>query len=186
MALFLVGWWCIDSANIPPPMLALPLPQRFLSGLGFMSWDPFSRIVLSVILAASGFLVSRLNKTFSAAITVVGLTAVMVGACWVPNPIVLWPVSVLGEHTLPELIGELFTFHIVPSPEFSYGSSAGFDSLFRWQLLESGARFCILIIGWAACLAAIWKIGRRLRTANESLGGMPGRPGTPRLPIGLP
>src|SRR5207249_538966 len=94
---------------------------------------------------------------------------IVVGALWVPNPIVLWPFSVLGEHTLPELIGKLFTFHIVPSPAVNYSSPDSFQSLFRWQVFECGARFCILIVGWIASLLAIWIIDGRLRTANKSL-----------------
>lgn len=184
-ALFLFGNWCLYSTNIPTPPLALPLPSRLLSGLGLMLYNPFSLIPLTLILAASGVLALKLRRSCSAAITLVCLAFVILGAFWVPNPILLWPFSVLGEHSVPELIGELFTFHIVPAPEVSYGSSAGFDSLFRWQLMEIGARLCVLIMGWTIFLVAMWRIDRRLRGANP-LNGMPGSEGKPQLQIGLP
>jgi len=164
--LFLFGFWCLESTDIPPPSLALPLPQRFLTGLGMLLWNPFTLIPLTQMLTASRFLVAKLRGVPSAAIMLAGLAFVLVGAFWVPNAVVLWPVSILGEHTLPELIGELFTFHIVPSPGGSYGASADFQSLFRWQIEECGARFCILIIGWTACLVTIRIIDGRLRTAK--------------------
>ena len=81
----------------------------------------------------------------------------------------LWPVSILGEHTLAELIGGLFAFHIVPAPDVSYASSASFQLLFRWQLFECGARFCILVVAWTTCFVAIWTFDGRLRTASELL-----------------
>ena len=177
--LYLFGRWCLTSTDIPPPPLALPLPERLLGGLGFMLWNPFSLIPLTLALTASRFLVARLNWPSAAAVTIVCLTAVLGGAVWVPNPIVLWPFSVLGEHTLPELIGELFTFHIVPAPRGSYSSTAGLQSLCRWQLLECGARFCILLIGWTGGLVAIWRIDRRMSTtqAPDPRTGSEERPG---------
>ena len=167
--LFCFGRWCIDSSDIPAPPLALPLPQRFLAGLAFMLVIPPLLIPLALILTASGFLASKLHRLSSAVVILIGLTAVLVGAIWVPNPIALWPISILDGHTLPELIGELFPFHIVPSPEGSSSSSIGAEALFRWQLMECGARFCILILVWIACLVAIWRIDRRLKRANKSL-----------------
>lgn len=165
--LFLIGNWCLESTNIPPPPLALPLPQRFLGGMGFMLWNPFTLIPLTLILTSSRFLVAKLSGVSSTAVTLAGLAFVVVATLWVPNPVLLWPFSILGEHALPELIGELFTFHIVPSPGGSYSASAGFQSLFRWQIEECGARFCILLIGWTACLVTIWIIDGRLRTAKS-------------------
>jgi hypothetical protein len=169
VALFLFGTWCLGSTDIPPPPLALPLPQRFLTGLGFVLWNPFTLVPLTLILTASRFLVSKLSWAASTAVTLVGFTFGLVGALWVPNPVVLWPFSVLGEHTLPELVGKLFTFHIVPPSGVSYSTDAGIQSLFPWQIQECGARFCILIIAWAACLVTIRMIDRRVRTANNSL-----------------
>lgn len=186
-ALFLFGNWCLYSTNIPTPPLALPLPSRLLSGLGLMLYNPFSLIPLTLILAASGVLALKLKRSkrsYSAAITLVSLGFLFLGAFWVPNPILLWPFSVLGEHSVPELIGELFTFHIVPAPQVSYSSSAGFDSLFRWQLMEIGARLCVLVMGWTVFLVAMWRIDRRRQGANP-LNGMPGSEGEPRLQIGL-
>ena len=184
-ALFLFGNWCLYSTNIPRPPLALPLPSRLLSGLGFMLYNPFSLIPLTLILAASAFLALKLRRSCSAAITLVALAFVILGAFWVPNPILLWPISVLGAHRVPELIGELFTFHIVPAPGVSYGSSSGFDFIFRWQLMEIGARLCVLIMGWTVFLAAMWRIDRRLRGSNP-LNGMPGSEDKTQLHIGLP
>jgi len=86
----------------------------------------------------------------------------------VPNPIISWPFSVLGEHTLQELIDEVFTFHLVPAPEASYTTSAGFWSLCRWQIAECGARFCVLMVAWAACLVTICRIDMRLKPVNKS------------------
>jgi hypothetical protein len=160
-SLYLIGNWCLDSTDIPPPPLALPLPPRLLAGLGLMLYNPVSLIPLTMVLAASGILALKLPRLSAAVAVVVGLAGLLVGAFWVPNPLVLWPISVLGEHTLPELIGEFFTFHIVPSPEGSYSLPAGMQSLFRWQLMECGARLCILILAWTACLVAIWRIDRR-------------------------
>jgi hypothetical protein len=164
--LFLIGNWCLESTNNPPWPLALPLPQRLLLGLGLMLWNPVTLVPLTLILITSRFLMSKLNKLSSAAVAVVGLTVVLVGAFWVPNPIVLWPLEIFGEHTLTELIGELFTFHIVPSP-------ASFQFLFQWQIEECGARFCILVIGWTACLVMIWIIDGRLRTVEGVEGVNP-------------
>jgi hypothetical protein len=176
--LFLIGNWCLESTNLPPPPLAIQLPQRLLTGLGFMFWNPVTLIPLTLILITSRFLMSKLSKLSSAAVTVVGLIVVLVGAFWVPNPIMLWPISILGEHTLPELIGELFTFHIVPSPGGSHNATASFQSLFRWQIEECGARFCILVIGWTACLVTIWIIDGRLRTSERSLHPTAAVPGS--------
>ncbi len=167
--LFLFGYWCLDSTNIPPPPFALPLPQRFLTGLGFILIMPFLLVPLALILTASRFLASKLSRASSAAVVLAGLAFILVGTLWVPNPVVFWPFSILGEHTVPELIGELFAFHIVPAPKGSYASPEAMQSLLRWQLLECGARWCVLMIGWAASLVTIWIIDRRLRTANKSL-----------------
>jgi len=156
--LFLFGSWCLQSSDTPAPRLALPLPPRFLTGLGFLLWNPFSLVPITLILTASRLLMSKLSRASSAAVALVGLAVLLVGALWVPNPIALWPFSTLGEHTLPELIGQLFTFHIVPSPQVSYDSAEGFQALIRWQLMECGARFCVLVIGWTTCLAAIRRI----------------------------
>jgi hypothetical protein len=162
--LFIFGLCCGESTDIPPPPLANPLPQRVLFGLAFMLLNPVTFSMFSLILTASGFLVSKLSWLSSAAAILVGLTFLLIGAFWVPNPVILWPISILGDHTLPELIGELFTFHIVPSPGGSIGTSAGMDSLVRWQIEECGARFCILMIVWTVCLVTIWIIDRKLRT----------------------
>jgi hypothetical protein len=132
-----------------------------------MLWNPFTLIPLTLILTSSRFLVAKLSGVSSTAVTLTGLAFVVVATFWVPNPVLLWPFSILGEHTLPELIGELFTFHIVPSPGGSYSASAGFHSLFRWQIEECGARFCILLIGWTACLVTIWIMDGRLRTSKS-------------------
>ncbi len=166
--LFLFGNWCLASTNIPAPELALRLPPRLLAGLGFILVNPFSLIPITLILTVSRFLLPRLRRVSFMAVAVVGIAFVLVGAFWVPNPIALWPISIMGnERTFPNLIGELFTFHIIPAPKISYDSTAAFESLFRWQIMECGARFCIVIAGWTACLAAIWVIGRRPRIANK-------------------
>jgi hypothetical protein len=150
----------------PPPPLALPLPSRLLTGLGILLYNPCWLVPLALIFAASRVLALKLNRSCCAAIALAGLMFVMLGAFWVPNPILFWPISVLGEHTVLELVGELFTFHIVPAPEVGYLSSAGFDSLIRWQLMEIGARFGVIIIGSSVFLAAIWRIARRRRAAH--------------------
>ncbi|MGO9203486.1 MAG: hypothetical protein ACLQM8_23435 [Limisphaerales bacterium] len=169
--LFLFGLWCLMCANMPAPPLALPLPQRLLTGLGFMFCNPFSLVPIALILTASRFLMSKLCRSSSAAVTLAGFAAVLVGVFWVPNPIVLWPFSMMssarGEPTLTELIGQLFMFHIVPAPRLSYSSDGSLLPLFRWQITECAARFCILIIAWTGCLAAIWTMDRRGRTANR-------------------
>ena len=84
--LFLFGSWCLESTNSPPPPLALPLPQRFLTGLGFMLLNPLSLIPLTLILVASRFLACKLSKPSAAAVMLLGLTLVLVGAFWVPEP----------------------------------------------------------------------------------------------------
>jgi hypothetical protein len=96
-------------------------------------------------------------------------TAIL-GAFWVPNPVVLWPFNVIGDHSLPELTDSLFTFHIVPSPQLNYASSAGFYALFHWQLMEIGARLCVLIMAWAIFLATMRRIRRRLQGVNPRNG----------------
>jgi hypothetical protein len=168
-ALFVFGYWCLDSTNIPPPSFALPLPQRLLTGLGFILVMPFLLIPLALILTASRFLTLKLSRASSAAVVLAGFAFILVGTLWVPNPVVFWPISVLGEHTVPELICELFAFHIVPAPKGSYASPDTMQSLLRWQLLECGVRWCLLMIGWIASLVTIWKIDRRLSTVNNSL-----------------
>jgi len=65
------------------------------------------------------------------------------------------------------LIGELFVFHIVPAPKGSYGWSDTMQPLLRWQLLECGARWCVLMVGWVTSLVTIGIIDRRLRPANK-------------------
>jgi hypothetical protein len=144
--------------------------------MGFMLYNPVSLIPLTLILTTSRFLASKLSWAGSAAVTLVALTSGLMGAAWVPNPFVLWPFSVLGEHTLPELIGKSFAFHIVPPSEVSYSSEAGFASLFRWQIQESAARFCILLLAWALCLVIITMIDRRRRSASklQSIAAAPG------------
>jgi hypothetical protein len=167
--LYLFGMWCLRSTDIPPPPMSLPLPRRFLIGLGLILWQPFTLVPLTLIIIGSRFLGSKLNRARSAAVTLVGFAFVLVGAFWVPNPIVLWPFSMMSDHErmLPEMIGQLFTFHVVPSPGLSYGTSAGFRGLIRWQIEECGARFCILIIAWIACLVAISIIDRRIRKTTS-------------------
>ena len=165
--LFLLGLWCLDSTSVPSPPLALPLPQRLLLGLGFILLNPLTIVPLTLILTTSRFLALKLGWVYSAIASFVGLTFILVGAFWVPNPIILWPISILGEHTLSDLIGGLFAFHIVPSPGGSNNTSAGFEPLFRWQFEECGARFCILIMAWTLCLATILIIQKRVRTAKS-------------------
>src|SRR5216684_566305 len=63
--LFLLGRWCLDSTN-PSAAMALPIPQRFLTGLGFLLWIPITIITLTLILTASRFLVSKLRWASSA------------------------------------------------------------------------------------------------------------------------
>jgi hypothetical protein len=168
IALYIVGWWCLESTNIPPPAFALPLPQRFLTGLGFLLLNPISLITISLIFTASQFLASKLSKASSVTVITSGLAVVLAGAFWVPNPFTLWPMEILGDHTLPELIGRLFTFHIIPSPGVSLNAPVGFDALIRWQVKECATRFCILITAWIACLVTIWIIDRRLKQSNDS------------------
>jgi hypothetical protein len=169
--LFLFGFWCLLSTGTPTPPLALPFPPRLLTGLGVMLWCPVTLIPLTLILVASRFLVSRLSRLSAAAVAFVGVTGILVGAFWVPNPIVLWPLNVFGEHRLPELIDELFAFHIVPSPPLSYDSLGGMEALNRWQIIECGARFCILNLVWIACLVAIWTANNRLSVARSHPNG---------------
>ena len=160
--LFLVGRWFLDLSSVRPGPLLAPSPSvRFLQGLGLILYNPISLFPVSLFLAASGILALRVRRSSSAAITFLGFAFLILGAFWVPNPIVLWPVSVLGEHSLPELIDELFTFQLVPAPELSYDSSAGFDALIRWQLMEAAARLFLLLLAWASCLFAIWKMDRK-------------------------
>jgi len=165
--LFILGIWCLESTNMPPPPLALPFPQRFLAGLGFMLLNPAMVSLFSLILTASSFLVPKLSRVSSAAIILAALASLLIGAFRVPNPVILWPFSVLGDHTLPELIGELFTFHLVPPPAGILGTSAGMHSLMRWQIEECGVRFCILMTVWTACLMTIWIIDKRLGTGKS-------------------
>ena len=160
--LLLFGYWCLDSTNVPPPSLALPFPRRVLTGLSFMLWNPFTLIPLALILTSSRFMVSKLSRSSSAAVA--GAVVVLLAALWVPNSIILWPISVLGEHPLPELISKVFTWHVVPSPKMGYSSPSSFDALIRWQVFEFGARFVILNIGWTACIAAIWTNDKKIRT----------------------
>jgi len=164
--LFLFGLWCLGSTNIPSPPLALPLLQRFLSGLVFMLLNPLTVVPLALILTASRFLVSKSSWAAAIVASLVGLTFLLVGVSWVPNPIILWPMDILGEHMVPDLVGELFTFHIVPAPGGSNMAAAGFDPIFRWQIEECGARFSIIIMGWTLCLVTIWIFQERMKTAK--------------------
>ena len=114
-----------------PPELALRLPPRLLAGLGFILVNPFSLIPITLILTVSRFLLPRLRRVSFMAVAVVGIAFVLVGAFWVRNPIALWRISIMGnERTFPNLIGELFTFHIIPAPKISYDSTAAFESSF--------------------------------------------------------
>jgi len=161
--LFLVGFWCLDSANVPGGGLSQP---EVLTGFGFLFGNPFTLVPLTLILTASRFLSAKLSWTASAGVALVGLSIILAGAVWVPNPILLWPFSVLGEHTFAELIGKLFTFHIVPSPAESYSTEAGFRSLIRWQIEECGARFLLLMACWTVCIVTIRFIDKRLQPSE--------------------
>jgi len=66
--LFLFGIWCLGSTSIPRPPLALPLPQQFLVGMGFLLWNPFTLVPLTLILTASRFLGSKLSWACSLAV----------------------------------------------------------------------------------------------------------------------
>ena len=159
--MIVLGLWCEKSTDIPTPPLALPLPGRFLSGLAFMLLNPVTLVPMALIFTKSRFLVAKLPRGLSVMGILVGLAFVLAGACWVPNPIILWPMEILGDHPLAELIGQVCPFHIVPSPGGDLMTSDSFDSLFRWQIEECAARFGILITTWVACLAPIGMINQR-------------------------
>lgn len=165
LTLYLVGLWCLASTNMPRPLLALPLPTRFLTGLGLMLLFPIPLIPLTLICTASLILLSKLSRPFSVAVVLAGLSAILVGALWVPNPFVLWPFSILGNAPVHELIGQLFTFHLVPSPEGSLDDA--FRDLVRWQRSECAARLSILMIAWVACLVGIWMIHNHSRRTQS-------------------
>ena len=167
--LFLFGFWCLDSNNIPTPSLSLPFPPRFLGGISFLLVQPIGLIPLTLGLTISRYLCSKMGPLSAIAVAIVSIGAVLIAAYWVPNPFILWPFSVLGEHTLQELIGEVFTFHIIPTPEISYSSPASFNLLIRWQAFESGTRFLILLAGWSGCLFTVWKFDRG-RHRHDALG----------------
>jgi hypothetical protein len=134
-----------------------------LTGLGLTLCNPITLIPLALILVTSQFLASRLSRLSAAAVVFVDVTGVLIGAFWVPNPIVLWPFEIFGgPPTLRELIDNLFPIHIVPASAISLDSPGGFEAMIRWPFIEWGARFCVLIVVWVACLLAIRTAEKRL------------------------
>ena len=166
--LFIFGLWCMASHDFPPPSWALPLPQQLLSGMAFMLLIPPLLVPLTLFFTWSLLLGAKLGRVSAVAVAVVVVAFAVAGSLWVPNPVVDWPISILGDHTVAELVGELFPFHIVPTPGagVDLGSASGFHSLVHWQFEECSARFGILMSLWAGYLVTIWKVDRKLSTAR--------------------
>ena len=144
----------------------LPMLHAVIVGLWVVGRLPTTLCLFSMLLAVSVVLFLRRRGCLPrAAIVCLAFASLVGSSLWVPNPIVRWPISILGDHDERELIRGLFPVHIV-NPDWINPSDSDVTS--RWAFAEVMARGVPAAGIWCVALLAIARLTRPKETANAS------------------